>query len=134
MNPLIKGCRFHHVAIKAIDFDETRKFYTQALGFAPALQWGEGDQRAMMLDIGNGGYIEVFSGGVPSQTHENQWMHLALLVEDPDDAYRRAIEGGASVINEPYSAVIQDKTDPTKIRIAFVGGPNREVIEFFSYQ
>ena len=45
------------------DFDATMRFYTEGFGFRPAVRWGEGDGRAVLLDTGDGNYLEVFAGG-----------------------------------------------------------------------
>ncbi|KQX48346.1 MULTISPECIES: VOC family protein [unclassified Paenibacillus] len=58
------GCGFHHVAIRASNFEATVKFYTEGFGFTERLSWGEGDRRAVLLDTGDGDYLEVFAGGV----------------------------------------------------------------------
>ena len=42
-NEKIKGMGFHHVAVKAKDFEESMKFYTEGLGMKFMTQWGEGD-------------------------------------------------------------------------------------------
>jgi len=62
-NEKIGGGGFHHVALKARDFDKSVKFYTEGLGFKQVLAWGEGDNRAVMLDTGEGNYMEIFAGG-----------------------------------------------------------------------
>jgi len=56
---------FHHVAIRAVDFDETIRFYTEGLGFRvhfPFSVPGRID-RAAFLDAGDGRFIEVFGPG-----------------------------------------------------------------------
>ena len=53
---------FHHVAVRAIDFDATVKFYTEGLGFRVHFPFsipGRID-RAAFLDAGDGRYVEVF--------------------------------------------------------------------------
>ena len=62
-NSKIGGGGFHHVAIRVYDFDATVRFYTEVLGFTDKVRWGEGDNRAIMLDTGDGNYLEVFAGG-----------------------------------------------------------------------
>ena len=62
-NSVLPGCGYHHVAIRATDFDGTMRFYTEGFGFRPAVRWGEGDGRAVLLDTGDGNYLEVFAGG-----------------------------------------------------------------------
>ena len=59
---------FHHVAIRAVDFDETIRFYTEGLGFRvhfPFAVPGRID-RAAFLDAGDGRFVEVF-GQSPNQ-------------------------------------------------------------------
>jgi glyoxylase I family protein len=36
-NAMIPGCGYHHVAIRASDFEATRRFYTEGLGFRVAV-------------------------------------------------------------------------------------------------
>jgi len=57
---LISG--FHHIALRAKDYDKTFEFYTKALGFTPKLSWGEGDSRAAMLDIRDRRCGEICAG------------------------------------------------------------------------
>ena len=67
-NQTIRGGGFHHVALKAKDFDASLKFYSQGLGFKMVLAWGEDDKRAVMLDTGDGSCLEIFAGGGGSYT------------------------------------------------------------------
>ncbi|HMB95139.1 MAG TPA: hypothetical protein VKK61_03790, partial [Tepidisphaeraceae bacterium] len=60
MSKLISG--FHHAAIKARDFDASVGFYI-ALGMKEKIRWGDGASRGIMLDSGDGNYIEIFAGG-----------------------------------------------------------------------
>ena len=62
-NSVLGGGGFHHVAVRVADFDSAVNFYSEVLGFSPKITWGEGDKRAVMLDTGNGSYLEVFAGG-----------------------------------------------------------------------
>ena len=62
-NQKIGGGGFHHIAMQVKDFDASLQFYTEGLGFTPTVAWGEGSQRAVMLDTGDGNYFELFAGG-----------------------------------------------------------------------
>ncbi len=69
-NTTIGGGGFHHLALRAYDFDKTLDFYINGLGFQKKHGWGEDgrskgepDSRAVMLDTGDGNYLEVFAGG-----------------------------------------------------------------------
>jgi len=133
---------FHHVAIRAVDFDETIQFYTEGLGFRvhfPFSVPGRID-RAAFLDAGDGRFIEVFGPGSIVQAEgrrrepneertEGALLHFCLRVADTDASYARALAGGAVSRVEPGTRRLGE--DPlVEVRIAFVPGPNGEVIEF----
>ena len=133
---------FHHVAIRAIDFDATVKFYTEGLGFRihfPFSVPGRID-RAAFLDAGDGRFVEIFGHTSTVQSEgrrrrpdedrtEGALLHFCLRVADTDAAYARAIACGANPRVGPVSRQLSE--DPlVQVRIAFVTGPNGEVIEF----
>ena len=124
---------FHHIAMRVSDFDATVKFYTEGLGFAAGASWGVGDKRAIMLDSGNGNFIELFAGGTTESKPEGCYMHLALCSDDCDADIASAKRAGAEITMEPKNVDIPS-TPPTKVRIAFCKGLNGEVIEFFQYR
>ena len=130
-NVSIGGGGFHHVAIRARDFDATLKFYTEGLGFKEKISWGEGNKRATMLDTGDGNYLEVFAGGQDGSKPEGAIIHFALRTGDCDAAIERARTAGAEVTVEPKDVDIPSRPGPTPVRLAFCKGPDGEVIEFF---
>lgn len=142
MQSLTSGNCFHHVAIRAQDFDATVKFYTEGLGFRvhfPFAVPGRID-RAAFLDAGDGRFVEVFGqeSNVQSEGRrrapeeertEGALLHFCLRAADTDASYARAIAAGATSRVEPVTR--QLSTNPlVEVRIAFVTGPNGEVIEF----
>jgi glyoxylase I family protein len=132
-NKTIPGCGYHHVALRVVDFEATQRFYVDGLGFRLAVQWGEGDRRACMLDTGDGNYLEIFAGArrAPGeQPPEGAVIHFALRTSDCDAAIERARAAGATVTMEPKDLSIFGDP-PIPIRIAFCKGPDGEVIEFF---
>ncbi len=125
------GPGFHHIAIRAYDFDKTLAFYNEAMGYERVYGWGQPGHRAALLGMGDGNYTEVFegraSGDVPS---EGAILHYAVRVADTDAAYARAIAAGAKSQAAPYDVDIQgDRV--VHVRIAFIQGLDGEVIEFF---
>lgn len=122
---------FHHVALKAHDFDASVKFYTEGIGLTPAITWGEGDSRAVMLDAGNGNLLELFAGGSTDPKPEGVILHFALRTADCDAAFQRALAAGAQEHMKPQDVTIEGKPKAVPIRIAFVKGPDGELIEFF---
>ena len=130
-NERIGGGGFHHVAIRAHDFDASVRFYTEALGFREKIRWGEGDSRAIMLDTGDGNYLEIFANATPGHKPEGAILHFAIRTADCDAALQRARAAGAVVTMESKSLTIQSKPSPTPVRIAFCKGPDGEIVEFF---
>jgi len=124
----VKG--FHHIAIRVKDFDATVRFYKEGLGLKERLAWGEGTNRAMMLDVGNGDCIEVFGNG-PDTPVEGNIRHIALRTDDCEAAAQRAVGAGATLTTPPKRVEIPAKTGPVAVRLAFCKAPGGEIIEFF---
>lgn len=141
-NETLHGGGFHHIAIRATDFEATLKFYIEGLGFRRVYGWGqdgraqgERDSRAVMLDTGDGNYLEVFAGGARqpgAETPEGPLLHYALRTTDCTAALERARAAGATVTVEPKTVPIHGDT-PTEFRIAFCKGLDGELIEFFQH-
>jgi glyoxylase I family protein len=133
---------FHHVAIRAADFDETIRFYTEGLGFRvhfPFAVPGRID-RAAFLDAGDGRFVEVFGPGSMVQAEgrrrqadeertEGAVLHFCLRVADTDASFARALAAGAVSRVEPGTRRLSEEP-VVDVRIDFVVGPNGEVIEF----
>jgi len=132
-NRIIGG--FHHVSIKVVDFEEAVAFYKEAFGFVEKISWGEGEARAVMLDAGDGNYVEIFAGGKAETPGEGRIIHFALRTHDCDAAHARALAAGAVETMAPKDLDIANHT-PTApaavpIRISFVRTPSGESVEFF---
>ena len=130
-NATIGGGGFHHIAMRVKDFDASVAFYTEALGFTEKIAWGEGDKRAIMLDTGDGNYLELFAGGEEEPKPEGAVLHFALRTTDCDTAIERARAAGMEVTVEPKDVTIESRPEPTPVRLAFCKGPDGEIIEFF---
>jgi len=130
-NKTLGGGGFHHVAIRAYDFDASVRFYTEALGFTQKIAWGEGEKRAVMLDAGDGNYMEIFANGKNEPKPEGAIIHFALRTDNCDAAIERARVAGAQVTVEPKDVDIPSTPHRTPVRIAFCKGPDGEIIEFF---
>lgn len=127
-NSLIAGCGFHHAAIQTTDYEGTKRFYTEVLGCRLAHEWASGERRLCLLDLGDGGHIEVISAAeAPSAAQQYPIIHLALRADDVDAAIARVRAAGRPVTMEPKDVMLGDKP----ARVAFFQGPNGEVLEFF---
>lgn len=133
----------HHVAIRAVDFDATIAFYTRGLGFRVHHRFAVPGRidRAAFLDAGDGRYVEVFGDGSTVQAEgrrrrpgeertEGAVLHFCLRVPDVATAFERALAAGAAARIAPR-AVDLGGDPPVEVEVAFVTGPNGEVIEFF---
>ena len=122
---------FHHAAINAADFDKTLDFYIKGLGFTLVRDWSTDQKKACMIDIGDGGMLEIFSGGDTAVPETEKWLHIAFSVDDTDAAYEAALKAGASSPMPPTDLTIESTPAPLPVRIAFVRGLNGELLEFF---
>jgi len=126
---------FHHVAIRAADFDRSVAFYTDTLGFSQKIEWGEAPNRATMLDAGDGNYVEIFErvDQAPPGPDEHAILHFAFRTDDVDRAIEVARAAGCEVTMEPKGLDIPTTVGPhpVPVRIAFFKGPDGEVIELF---
>ncbi len=127
----IGGAGFHHVAVRVGDLERAVAFYADALGMTVSKAWGEGDGRAVMLDAGNGNYLELFAGGTDGPKEGGAILHVALRATDVDAALRRARTAGAEVTMEPRDVDIPTQPRPYPVRIAFCRAPDGTVLEFF---
>jgi glyoxylase I family protein len=133
---------FHHVAVRAVDFDATVRFYTDALGCTVRQGFSIPGRvnRAVFLDAGDGRYIEVFDDASTVQSEgrrrradeeptEGALLHFCFRVADVEASYQRALAAGAISRVAPRTATLS--ADPlVEVKVAFVTGPNGEVIEF----
>ena len=129
-NKVIKNGGFHHIALYASDFEKSMKFYVEGLGCRCVRTWGQGVGRAAMLDFGGGALIELFAKGTAEPQQNARFMHLAIATSDPDGAYEAALAAGAASMDPPKDFVIPSE-EPFPVRIAFVTGPDGEILEFF---
>ncbi len=128
-NSVIKGIRYAHAAIVAKDFERSLSFY-RALGFTPYVSWGEGKEKIMLLDIGDGSRLELFAKGSDAYSENGKWLHMAFHVENVAEAYRVAMAAGATSILAPCERPLASTPKRITLELAFVAGPDGEQIEF----
>lgn len=121
---------FHHIALEVPNYDEVKKFYVEGLGFELTKEWGAPDRKCCMMQMGDGGCIELFGTGTPEACPTARFVHLALKSEDPAADYEKALAAGATS-RAPEKDVPLNTTPVTTVRIAFVFGLAGEIIEFF---
>ncbi|MEU8824710.1 VOC family protein [Streptomyces sp. NPDC048636] len=140
-----------HIALRAYDLDATVRFYTEALQFRFLNEWTApeaGVNRCVFLDAGDDRIIEIFDaastppGGsatalspedvrpsAEERARNAALVHFAVRTDNPAELFRRAVEAGAEPLMAP--AEVEAKGDaPMTLQVAFVHGPDGEVIEF----
>lgn len=130
-NRTIGGGGFHHVALRAADFDASVRFYTQLLGFRETMRWGDAPKQAVMLDTGDGSCVEIFAGGPEGDKPEGALLHMALNCDDVAGVIQKLVDQGVELLSGPSDVDIPTRPEATPVRIAFFKGPDGEVIELF---
>ena len=129
-NQVIGGGGFHHISMQVRDLDASIKFYTEGLGFELRLEWGPENRRTVLLDTGDGNYLEISPGVSEGFNPKGLIRHFAFRSDDCDKAIEAVRAAGAKVTVEPKDVVLSSDP-PTPVCVAFCEGPDGEVIEFF---
>ena len=129
-NKKIKGMGFHHIALKAADIEKSSRFY-EALGMTFVVGWGEGENEIRMFDFGDGGRLELFANGGDDDAVNGKFAHLALCVDNVEEAYEIALAAGGEPHIAPKVVPLDSHPEKISINLAFVKGPDGEEVEFF---
>lgn len=132
-NQAVAGLGTHHIAILARNWDESEEFYSRVLGMEKIAQitFGSPERRLALFDIGDGTHIELFDptpGLSEKADGHDPVMHFALTTTDIDAAVERVRAAGMKITREtskPFDLGLLN------ITVAFIEGPNGEIIEFF---
>lgn len=128
MNTTISGLSFDHIGLKASNYERSVEFY-KALGATFLVEWGEGDQRISLWDLGNGQKIEIFANGGDSHLPNGRWIHLAFTCDDVEAAYQTLLSAGAKTQRPPVVVTLPGRPAPLTLQSCFVEGPDGEIIE-----
>jgi len=122
--------RLHHVAVIASDYQRSKHFYTEVLGFRVVSEFYRAERQSYKLDLAlpGGGQIELFSfpnpPPRPSRPEACGLRHLALAVADLDAAVQSIVSHGLPV--EPVRI-----DELTGKRYTFFADPDGLPIEFY---
>lgn len=121
--------KIHHIAIICSDYEVSKKFYTEVLGFKIINETYRAERESYKLDLAlNGDYIiELFSFPNPPKrpTHPEAvgLRHLAFEVEHLDDVITHLTNHKVEV--EPVRV-----DEITNRRFTFIADPDNLPIEF----
>lgn len=122
--------KIHHIAIICSDYERSKLFYTEVLGFEIVQETFRAARQSWKLDLALGGtyIIELFSfpdpPERPSRPEAQGLRHLAFEVEDVDVAVRALLEK-------------QVKTEPVRVdeltgkRFTFFADPDGLPLELY---
>ncbi len=122
---------FHHTAFRSSNFDASVRFYTQVLGLKPKISWGEVPKRAIMIDVGDGNYVEIFERSESAPKDEPVILHFALRTDDCSGVLENVRAAGAEITMEAKDVTIDSNIGPVLVKIAFFKGPDGEIVELF---
>lgn len=134
-NPVLGGGGIHHVALRTKNWDASRAFYQDVLGFAEKITWAYPDgNRAGLFDIGGGAYLEIFENHGYTPVADGVLMHTAIRATDVDAVIARVRAAGGKITVEPKDVTIRTTSGPgpVPLRLAFFEGPNGEIWELFA--
>jgi glyoxylase I family protein len=127
---MLKINRIHHIAIICADYERTKHFYTQILGFKILQENYRAERKSYKLDleVGDLYQIELFSfpdpTPRPSRPEAAGLRHLAFEVDNIDDAIAAITADG--IIVEPIRV-----DEFTGKRFTFFADPDGLPIEFY---
>ena len=81
--------------------------------------------------LGDGGKLELFEKPDMQVSEDGPWIHLALGVQQVDEAYQLALRAGAVSVKPPMELPLDAHPYRITLRVAFVRGPSGEELEFF---
>jgi len=129
--------RLHHVAVTCSDFDRSLRFYVEGLGLGRPYLWNAPPlvNRAAFIPADGGTWVEIFDGGRPEEGNSAArdlagHSHVAIAVDDVQAAFERIVAAGAIVFEEPVTRTLHGDP-PMQATMAFVAGPDGEVIELY---
>ncbi len=127
---MLKINRVHHIAIICSDYEVSKHFYTQVLGFKILAEVYREERKSYKLDleVGNQYQVELFSFPEPTKRPSHPeaagLRHLAFEVDNIDEAIQHIQQQG--VIVEPIRI-----DEFTGKRFTFFADPDGLPIEFY---
>lgn len=127
---MLKLNKVHHIAIICTNYEESKKFYTEILGFEIIKETHREARQSYKLDLSlNGDYvIELFSFPDPPKRHSRPeaagLRHLAFEVDD--------MEASVAYLKEKNISVEEVRIDAmTGKKFTFTADPDDLPIEFY---
>ena len=119
---------YHHIGLFVKDAEKSLEFYTKLGGkTVHSFPMADTGKTIYLVDMGNNAVIEIIPRGEGKEEIDAHWAHATFRTDNAREAYDLALKAGAVTRSEPKDVNLG--TMPATI--AFVYGPDREVLEFF---
>ena len=119
---------YHHIGLIVDDAEKSLAFYKK-LGAVVDFSFPMGDsgKTIYLADVGGHAVVEIIPRGNGGEESNARFAHIAFATDDAKAAYELALSAGAVSRTAPNEL----KLGTMDVCIAFVLGPDKEVIEFF---
>ena len=120
----------HHIAILTDDYEKSKRFYTEVLGFEVIRETYRAGRRSYKLDLAIAGHYQIELFSFPDFRERGSYpeakglRHLAFAVDDVDAAAAELIRKG--VLVEPVRV-----DELTGKRFVFFNDPNGQPLELY---
>jgi glyoxylase I family protein len=120
----------HHIAILTDDYEKSKRFYTEVLGFGILGETYRAERKSFKLDLVIAGLYQIELFSFPDFRERGSYpeakglRHLAFAVDDVDDAAAELKAKGV-----PVEAVRIDEL--TRKRFVFFTDPNGQPLELY---
>jgi catechol 2,3-dioxygenase-like lactoylglutathione lyase family enzyme len=127
------GPALHHVSLRVADIERSIAFYRDGLRLTLGSAFELRGRRFALMHAPGGGRVELVESteeGRPPSERDVLW-HLALGTDDVQAALDAALAAGGKLAVPVTSLDLVDDVAhrPSRVRIAFVRGPDSEEIE-----
>ena len=122
----------HHIAILTDDYEKSKRFYTEVLGFEVIRETWRAERQSWKLDLAIAGLYQIELFSFPDFRERGSYpeakglRHLAFAVDDVDAAAAELKAKGV-----PVEAVRIDEL--TRKRFVFFTDPNGQPLELYEF-
>jgi glyoxylase I family protein len=120
----------HHIAILTDDYEKSKRFYTEVLGFEVIRETYRAERRSYKLDLAIAGLYQIELFSFPDFRERGSYpeakglRHLAFAVDNVDEAAEALRAKGVEV--EPVRI-----DELTQKRFVFITDPNGQPLELY---
>lgn len=120
----------HHIAILTDDYEKSKRFYTEVLGFEAIRETYRAERRSYKLDLAIGGLYQIELFSFPDFRERGSYpeakglRHLAFAVDNVDEAAEALRAKGVEV--EPVRI-----DELTQKKFVFFTDPNGQPLELY---